>query len=403
MTDTQAPWIDLIDGSFYGNDPYPAFAWMRANDPVYHDEKHNIWGITKHRDIKDIAKNPLTFSNAGGIRPDVGPLPMMIDMDAPLHVTRRRLVSEGFTPRRVRAMEDEIRRICDALIDNVAEQGSCDLVADLAAPLPLIVIGNMLGVEPDDRADLLRWSDDLLKAQGSDDPALLEAMIGAFGEYVEYISRVIENRRSTGRDDDLIGLLVHADHDGDRLDDDSLLHESLLIVIGGDETTRHVISGGTEQLLRNPSSYQALRDDPAKIPLAVEEMLRWVTPIKNMARTTTEDVELRGKVIPKDTKLLLLYPSGNRDEEVFTNPHDFDIARTPNDHVAFGFGTHFCLGNQMARMELRMMVEQLTKRLPDLALASDAPLNHRDANFVSGIESMPVTFTPTAKIGAGPA
>ena len=398
---TQAPWIDLIDGSFYGNDPYPAFAWMRQNDPVYLDEKHNIWGITKHRDIKDIAKDPINFSSAGGIRPDVGPLPMMIDMDAPGHVTRRRLVSEGFTPRRVRSMEDEIRRICDALIDNVAEQGSCDLVADLAAPLPPIVISNMLGVKPEDRADLLRWSDDLLKAQGSDDPVLLEAMVNAFSEYVVYISDVIEDRRQTGRDDDLIGLLVHADDGGDRLDDDTLIHESLLIVIGGDETTRHVISGGTEALLRNPDQYAALKDDPSRIPLAVEEMLRWVTPIKNMARTTTRDVELRGKVIPEGTKLLLLYPSGNRDEEVFENPHDFDISRSPNDHVAFGFGTHFCLGNQMARMELRMMVEQLTKRLPDLALASDAPLVHRNANFVSGIESMPVTFTPTSKVGAG--
>ena len=132
-------------------------------------------------------------------------------------------------------------------------------------------------------------------------------------------------------------------------------------------------------------------------------MLRWVTPIKNMARTTTRDVELRGKTIPEGVKILLLYPSGNRDEEVFDDPHSFDITRTPNDHVAFGFGTHFCLGNQLARMEMRMMIEQLATRLPDLALASDAPLEHRNANFVSGLESMPVTFTPTAKVGAGPA
>ena len=400
---TTKPEIDFIDGAFWGNDPYPSLTWMRQNDPVYFDEVRNIWGITKHRDIKDIAKDPINFSNAGGIRPDVGPLPMMIDMDSPEHVTRRRLVSEGFTPRRVRAMEEEIRRICDALIDTVAERGECDLVADLAAPLPLIVIGNMLGVEPQHRDDLLRWSDDLLKGQGTEDMEILERMANAYGEYVGYMSNVIENRRSTGRDDDLVGILVHADDNGNQMNDDSILHETLLILIGGDETTRHVVSGGTEALLRNPDQFTALKNDHALVPRAVEEMLRWVTPIKNMARTTTRDVELRGKTIPEGVKLLLLYPSGNRDEEVFDDPHSFDITRTPNDHVAFGFGTHFCLGNQLARMEMRMMIEQLATRLPDLALASDAPLEHRNANFVSGIESMPVTFTPTAKVGAGPA
>ena len=399
----QQPRIDLIDGAFYGNDPYPAFAWMRKNDPVYFDEAHNVWGITKHRDIKDISKDPATFSSAGGIRPDVGPLPMMIDMDAPQHVMRRRLVSEGFTPRRVRSMEEEIRRICDALIDEVAEKGSCDLVADLAAPLPLIVISNMLGVEREDRGDLLRWSDDLLKAQGSDDPVLIEAMLTAFSEYVTYMSNVIENRRSTKKDDDLVGILVHANDEGDRLDDDSLIHETLLIVIGGDETTRHVISGGTEALLAHPEQFAALRDDPSLVPRAVEEMLRWVTPIKNMARTASRDVVVRDKTIKEGTKMLLLYPSANRDEEVFDNPEQFDITRNPNDHVAFGFGAHFCLGNQMARLEMRMMVEQLTSRLPDLARADGEPLQHRDANFVSGIESMPVTFTPIARVGAGPA
>lgn len=399
----QQPRIDLIDGAFYGNDPYPAFAWMRKNDPVYFDEAHNVWGITKHRDIKDISKDPATFSSAGGIRPDVGPLPMMIDMDAPQHVMRRRLVSEGFTPRRVRSMEEEIRRICDALIDEVAEKGSCDLVADLAAPLPLIVISNMLGVEREDRGDLLRWSDDLLKAQGSDDPVLIEAMLTAFSEYVTYMSNVIENRRSTKKDDDLVGILVHANDEGDRLDDDSLIHETLLIVIGGDETTRHVISGGTEALLAHPEQFAALRNDPSLVPRAVEEMLRWVTPIKNMARTASRDVVVRDKTIKEGTKMLLLYPSANRDEEVFDNPEQFDITRNPNDHVAFGFGAHFCLGNQMARLEMRMMVEQLTSRLPDLARADGEPLHHRDANFVSGIESMPVTFTPVARVGAGPA
>ncbi|MEI8049850.1 MAG: cytochrome P450 [Actinomycetes bacterium] len=403
MSDSQ-PWIDLIDGGFYGRNPYPAFEWMRANQPVFYDEANKVWGITKHRDIKDASKDPETFSNAGGIRPGMGPLPMMIDMDAPMHHERRRLVSAGFTPVRVRAMEAELGRICDAIIDQVIEQGECDFVADIAAPLPLIVIGNMLGVLPEDRSDLLRWSDDMMKGQGTEDLVMLENMITAFSEYTTYISGVIEDRRRTGKDDDLIGILTHAgDTGGDSLDDDSLIHETLLIVIGGDETTRHVISGGVEALMANPEQMATLRADRSGLNLAIEEMLRWVTPIKNMARTTTRDVEIRGVTIPEGDELLLLYPSANRDEEVFSDPHSFDIARTPNDHVAFGFGAHFCLGNQLARLEMRTMVDRLLERMPDLTRASDEPLAHRDANFVSGIESMPVTFTPGAKVGAGPA
>jgi len=398
----ERPWINLVDGAFYGNDPYPAFEWMRANEPVYFDESNGIWGITKHRDIKDVSKDPQTFSSAGGIRPNQGALPMMIDMDAPAHVERRRLVSAGFTPVRVRAMEEGIRQVCDGIIDAVIEDGSCDLVADIAAPLPLIVIGDMLGVAPEDRGDLLRWSDDLMKGQGSEDPELLEAMMTAFIEYTAYMTEVIEDRRRTGKDDDLVGILVHAgDETGGQLDTDSLIHETLLIVIGGDETTRHVISGGVEALLANPGQFAALREDPALIPKAIEEMLRWVTPIKNMARVTTRDAQIRGTTIPEGDKLLLLYPSANRDEDVFVEPERFDISRTPNDHVAFGFGAHFCLGNQLARMEMRTMLEQLCARVPDLARADDSAVEHRDANFVSGIESLNVTFTPGPVVGAG--
>jgi cytochrome P450 family 142 subfamily A polypeptide 1 len=300
-------------------------------------------------------------------------------------------------------MEAEIRRICDAILDEVIEAGRCDLVADIAAPLPLIVIGNMLGVDAKDRGDLLRWSDDMMVGQGTEDPALLEAMITAFAEYSAYMAGVIEDRRQSGAADDLIGILVHAGDDGDGLDDDSLLHESLLIVIGGDETTRHVISGGLEALMAEPAQLAALVEDPSRIPLAVEEMLRWVTPIKNMARTAMVDIELHGVTIPAGDKVLLLYPSGNRDEEVFSDPDRFDSTRTPNDHIAFGFGTHFCLGNQLARMELRCMLEQIVARMPDLHRADDAPISRRDANFVSGIESLMVEFTPGARVGAGPA
>jgi cholest-4-en-3-one 26-monooxygenase len=400
---TQAPHdlgIDLLSGAFYGREPHDAYAWMRSHAPVYYDEGNDLWGVASYAGVKAASLDTDSFSSAQGIRPKLPPLPMMIDFDAPEHVRRRRLVSEGFTPKRVRAMEDNLRSVCDALIDKVCEQGSCDFIRDLAAPLPIIVIGDMLGVAPGDRDDLLRWSDDMLKALGAPDPSLMEAAMTAFVEYTAYIHPVFDDRREKGTTEDLVGVLCHATIDGDSLDDDSLVHETLLILIGGDETTRHVISGGTEELLAHPDQVERLTADPGLIPGAVEEMLRWVSPIKNMARTATRDVELDGTPIAAGQELLLLYASANRDAAVFEDPDSFDITRSPNPHLAFGFGAHFCLGNQLARLELKVMTERLLARLPDLHLTVDrTKLPRRAANFISGFEEMPVAFTPTAPLG----
>jgi cholest-4-en-3-one 26-monooxygenase len=404
-TAPQALGIDLMSGAFFGREPHEAFAWMRANAPVYYDQANDLWAAASYAAVKQASVDTESFSNAGGIRPKFPPLPMMIDFDAPEHVRRRRLVSEGFTPKRVRAMEDKLRMVCDAIIDAVCQEGRCDFVRDIAAPLPIIMIGDMLGVAPDDRDDLLRWSDDMLKGQGSPEPDAMTNAANAFVEYSEYIHPVFDDRRARRDTDDLVGVLCHAEIDGDSLDDDSLVHETLLILIGGDETTRHVISGGVEELLAHPDQVIRLTADPAALMSgAVEEMLRWVSPIKNMARTATRDVELCGAQIKEGQELLLLYPSANRDEAVFEDPDTFDITRNPNPHMAFGFGAHFCLGNQLARLELRVMVERILARLPDLRLATErAALPRRAANFISGIEEMPVAFTPSAPVGADPA
>jgi cytochrome P450 family 142 subfamily A polypeptide 1 len=396
--------IDLMSGAFFGREPHDAFAWMRANAPVYYDEANDLWAAASYDAVKQASVDTESFSSAGGIRPKFPPLPMMIDFDAPEHVRRRRLVSEGFTPKRVRAMEDKLRLVCDAIIDKVCEQGSADFVKDVAAPLPIIMIGDMLGVAPEDRDELLRWSDDMLKGQGSPDPEAMVRAADAFTGYSDYIHPVLDERRASGNTEDLVGVLCHAEIDGDFLDDDSLVHETLLILIGGDETTRHVISGGVEELLAHPDQVARLAADPAGLMAgAVEEMLRWVSPIKNMARTATRDVELAGAQIGEGQELLLLYPSANRDEAVFENPDTFDITRSPNPHMAFGFGAHFCLGNQLARLELRVMVERVLARMPDLRLAVErAALERREANFISGIEQMPVAFTPTPPVGVGP-
>jgi cytochrome P450 family 142 subfamily A polypeptide 1 len=390
--------IDLVSGDFYGSDPQEQYAWMRANAPVYFDERNGVWGIAKYDDLKEIAKNPQTFSNAGGIRPDNGPLPMMIDMDDPEHFRRRKLVNKGFTPRRVRDLESKITQVCDEIIDTVCEQGECDLVRDIAAPLPMVMIGDALGVAPEDRSDLLQWSDDMVSAlsNSASEEAMTRAAT-AFASYTGYAGRVITDRRGRPPQDDLMSVLVHADVDGDSLDDDELTQESLLILVGGDETTRHVISGGMAQLLQHPDQRDKLAADRTLLDSSVEEMLRWVTPIKNMARTVTQDVELKGQRLQAGEKLLLLYQSANRDEDVFEDPQTFDIERTPNDHVAFGFGTHFCLGASLARLEVKVMVDRLLTRLPELEIVGDTPL--RAANFISGHEAMPVRFTSSRPLG----
>jgi cholest-4-en-3-one 26-monooxygenase len=393
------PDIDLLDGRFYIDNPHEKYSWMREHAPVYFDEKNGVWGLASYAAVLNASKDPSTFSNAGGIRPDTGPLPMMIDMDDPAHLKRRKLVNRGFTPRRVRDMEPHIHAVCDEIIDAVCERGECDFVGDIAAQLPMIVIGDLLGVEPADRGDLLRWSDDMVSAQsGSATEEHIMRAATAFTEYTEYQDRVINERRREPTDD-LVSVLVHAEVDGDRLEHDDLVHESLLILVGGDETTRHVISGGMEQLLLNPDQKRVLVDDMTKLPAAIEEMLRWVTPIKNMCRTPTHDTEFMGERIHAGEKCMLLYESANRDETKFADPFRFDVERHPNEHVAFGFGAHFCLGNSLARLELRVMMERLLTRLPDLELAADpADLPRRRANFISGLESMPVRFSPRARL-----
>ncbi|MBV8160623.1 MAG: cytochrome P450 [Acidimicrobiia bacterium] len=391
MARVTKPDIDLISGDFWGANPHAAMTWMRANEPVYWDGR--VWGIARYEDVKVVSKRPELFSNAGGIRPESGPVAMMIDMDDPQHLKRRKLVNKGFTPRRVKESEAAVRRACDEIIDAVATKGECDFVTDIAAWLPMIMIGDALGVAPEDRRQLLEWSDGMMKGLvGTEDG--IERATEAFIGYQEFASDAIAARRRDPTDD-LMSVLVHAAVDGDRLTDDELVHESLLILIGGDETTRHVISGGMYQLLVHPDQKQKLLDDPSKIPTAVEEMLRWVSPIKNMARTVTRDTELRGVTLHEGDKLLLLYPSANRDEDVFDDPFAFDVERSPNEHVAFGFGAHFCLGSSLARLELVCMFEHLLRRLPDIELADPGEPAYRPANFISGYEEMPVRFSPT--------
>ena len=400
------PSIRLLDRHFY-TDPWDGFRFMREKAPVYWDEVGDegggIWGLSRYEDIMLASKKPKLFCSGKSSRPEIDSwIPSMINLDDPLHRRRRNLVNKGFTKRRVEDHEPKVRKLANELIDAVIERGECDFVKDIAAWIPMVVIGDMLGVEPEDRDRLLRWSDEMMgggEIAELPDEERIKRQRAVGDDYNEYALGVIDQRKRDARDD-LMGILVRGEVDGEKLTTEEILMESLLILIGGDETTRHVMTGGLEQLILHPDQKQKLVDDPALIPTAVEEMLRWVSPIKNMNRTLLEDTELRGQKMREGDRVLLLYPSGNRDAAHFPNPDAFDVTRTPNDHVAFGgFGAHFCLGASLARLELRIAFEEVLRRMPDVELATEEPLRLRPSNFIVGIEEMPIRFSPGPREG----
>ena len=392
------PDVDLTDGTFYADGgARAAYRWMRREEPVFRD-RNGLAAASTYQAVLEAERTPELFSNTGGIRPDQAAMPYMIDMDDPQHLLRRKLVNAGFTRKRVMDKAASIDTLCDSLIDDVCERGECDFVRDIAAPLPMAVIGDMLGVLPSDRATLLKWSDDLVCGLNSSaDEAALAAVMEAFGGYSAFAMETIAKRRAEPTDD-LFSILVNSEVEGEVMADEEILFETLLILIGGDETTRHTLSGGTEQLLRHPDQWDSLVADAQTVPGAIEEMLRWTSPVKNMARTLMADTEFHGAGLKAGEKMVLLFESANFDEKVFGDPDNFRIDRNPNNHMAFGFGTHFCLGNQLARLELNTMLRKLLARLPDLRLADDSALPLRPANFVSGLEAMPVVFTPTERV-----
>jgi cytochrome P450 family 142 subfamily A polypeptide 1 len=386
------PEIRLLSPDFYA-DPHPLFTWMRENAPIYWDDSTGVWGVTRYADVMHVAKHWQDFCSGKGSRPESS-VPSMINTDPPEHNRRRGIISAGFTPRRVQDHEAYLRSKVGDLIDAVIEQGSCDFVRDIATPLPMYMIGELMGLPEADHAQLLEWSD--LFATGGDEVS--EAVGPAVQAYADYILAVIAERRGESGED-LVSLAVNAEPDGKPLSDVDLIFETMLVLVGGDETTRHVISGGLEALLRNPGEMQKLQADRSKLPSAIEEMLRWVTPIQNMNRTATRDLELGDQKIREGDRLLLLYPSANRDAEVFADPFRFDIERSPNDHLAFGgYGRHHCLGAQLARLELTVLFEEVLERMPDIALAEpERSLPRRRGNFVLGVEELPVRFSPGAK------
>jgi len=382
------PEIQLLSPDFYANFD-ELTEWMRQEAPLYWDDSTGIWGASSHELVSMMSREWHTFCSSKGSRPESS-VPSMINFDAPEHTKRRRLVGNGFTPRRVADHEPYLREKVTQLIDSVIDKGSCDIVADIATPLPMYMIGELMGLPEEDNDTLLHWSD--IFATGGETIALADVQMAVIG-WNDYIMKKVNERR--GKDgQDLVSLIVNAEWEGESLSDVDIMFETMLVLVGGDETTRHVISAGTAALLQNPDQLALLKSDMSLLPSAIEEMLRWASPIRNMNRTATKDVIVNGMQIRENDRVLLLYPSANRDAKVFDNPHSFDITRTPNDHVAFGaYGRHHCLGAPLARLELKILFEEMLNRFDNLELATDQPLISRRGNFVLGLNEVPVTFT----------
>lgn len=378
--------VVVMDPDFHA-DPFDHYRWMHEHAPLYWDDETGLWAVTTHEHVSHIEANWETFCSVKGSRPESS-VPSMINLDPPEHTRRRRIVSSGFTPRRVADHEEFLRDTVRSLMDAVDDAGRCDFVNDVAKSIPLQMIAKLMGLPAADEDKLLHWSD-LFATGGAD---IRDDVIAAVFEWIEYILAEMGTRTDPDADD-LISLLMH--NDGDPLSADALVYETMLILVGGDETTRHVMSGGLEALLLHPDQLAMLQADRSLLPNAIEEMLRWVTPVRNMSRTATRDVELGGQQVLAGDRLLLLYQAANRDPAVFDRPYEFDITRADaNEHVAFGGrGRHYCLGAQLARLELKVLFEEVLDRWPNVALAEPGgPRPERRGNFVLGLEDLPISF-----------
>ena len=388
--------VSFLDPEFQAN-PFAAYRWLRRHAPIYWDanaptwdDERGIWGVTSYEHIRTVSLDQVTFTSTQGSRVDAPPVPSMINRDEPEHLLRRGVVGKRFTPQSVRAFEPFIRKAVRTLISNAG--AGFDFVEKIAKPLPMMVIGHLFDVPETDHEKLLDWSD-LIATGMSNQPASFEERVReAVNQFDAYISECYRRRLRTPGND-LLSALVVARESGVLMEHKDFLHEALLLLVGGDETTRHVASGGLDALLADPDSMVRLRQDLGLLDSAIEEMLRWVCPVKNIKRTVTRDVTLGERFVRAGDKVLLLYESGNRDESIFRDPDFFDIERSPNHHLSFGgFGRHYCIGANLARLELRLLFEELLRASVAIERGSDSPRMRR-GTFVLGLESLPIRVT----------
>jgi cholest-4-en-3-one 26-monooxygenase len=400
--------VPYLDSASWDEAMPERLRWLRHHAPVYWSEKDDLWVLTRYEDVAYVSKHQDIFTSAEGVRPGTPAKIGLIDEGEPRHAQLRRLINRGFTPRMVSRLEESFLQITTEAIDRVAAAGECDFVEDIAVPLPLKLIAEMMGIARADYDHFHRWSDQMIAADGSKDPAVMARAGAAFVEYSQYVGQIIEHRRREPRED-LVSILTGAKdggllkqfvqeapqafgEDSTGLANDELLMLLTILLVAGNETTRNAISGGMQLLIENPGERRKLIDDPSLIPSAVEEMVRMVSPVHSFSRKLLQDVTLRGQSIRRGQQVLMIYPSSNRDEAVYDEPDRFRVDRNPQ-HLGFGIGTHFCLGANLARMEMRVAFRELLRRLPDMEYAAGGPVV-KPAALVRTCVEMKVRFTP---------
>jgi cholest-4-en-3-one 26-monooxygenase len=398
--------VSLVDPDIYQRHgpPHERFAWLRTNDPVHwHADGGGpgwpgFWAVTRHQDVGHVSRHPEIFSSAerlslfGEVPEDHIQLQrlMMLNMDPPQHTRQRAFVNRGFTPRMIGRLEQHITEICHSLLDGIEQQPAADFVTQIAAPLPLWVICELVGAPVADRDRLFTLSNTLI---GSADPEFQgepHAQQAAAAEVYAYGAKLAERRRAEPADD-IVTRLLQPDDSGEALTSEEFDLFFLLLTVAGNETTRNAAAGGMLALFEHPDQWQRLLDDPGLIPAAAEEIVRWVSPVNMFRRTALCDTELGDRKIAAGEKVVVFYASANRDDDVFAAAGEFDVGRNPNPHVGFGGGgPHFCLGRHLAALELRVLLLALAERMPGIRLAGE-PARLR-SNFINGIKHMPVTF-----------
>jgi cytochrome P450 family 142 subfamily A polypeptide 1 len=408
------PTIDWCDPRLF-DDPWETYRWLRHHAPLYRDETNDLWVVSRYQDVFDISRAPDLYCSSQGVRPKLDVPLSLIGLDDPEHTRQRRMINRGFTPRRVRELMPHIRELAQELIDEIKGRGEIDFVEDFAIHVPLIVIAELMGLDPGTRLKMYRWSDAMMAGDGHtepDDPVLLAAA-NAFVEYNAMCAELIEERRREPRDD-LISVLTQKFDDGslgqedftsptrerlsgDPMGDDELNLFLTVLLVAGNETTRNAISGGLLALSRFPEERQRLvenLDDERFVDLAVDELIRWVTPVIGFTRTVTRDHDYRGEQLREGDRILMLYQSANRDEDVFDRADEIVLDRDPNPHLAFGIGTHYCLGANLARLEVKTVFEELFRHLPDIRVPDGQTRTRGGSTLVISLEHLPAVFTP---------
>ncbi|MAI26663.1 MAG: cytochrome P450 [Myxococcota bacterium] len=392
--------------------PHALFDWLRENEPVHWNpgrpereravgmiepEQRGFWVLTRHADVVAVSRNQELFSSERGtaINADMREQDLhmfrqqMIHMDPPRHTQLRGAINDFFKPRTIKRMDANVRELTREIVDAVAVKGSCDFVREVAAELPLLVLAELLGVPREDRQLLFDWTNRLM---GLDDPEYgnpYDAQ-AALMELFQYCAALAHKRKEDPRDD-LMSVLVHARIDDRELDFVEINMMFFLMVIAGNETTRNALSGGIEALCHFPDQKARLLEDRTLLKTAVEEIVRWHSPVMQFRRTATRDTEIGGQAIAENDKVVMYYGAANRDERVFERANQFDVGRHPNPHVGFGMGNHFCLGASLARSEMKIMLEEVLERIPDFEL--DGSVERLRSNFIHGIKRMPIRFT----------